>query len=416
MHARADFRRLWAGQTISELGSQVTLVALPLTAILVLHASAFSVALLTSFEYLPFLVFGVLAGVWVDRLRYRRVLIFADVVRAAVLGSIPVADAFGVLTLAQLYAVAFVAGSLTVFFSLAYHAYLPTLVERDLLVRGNARLETTRSIAQTAGPAAGGGLVSLLTAPIAIAADAISFCISALFLLSIRTRDAPAPDTSARHLRTELREGVAYLWRQPILRANLFSAGLANFSYGIVWALVLVYAVRVLDLGAAMIGIVLAAGQAVGIVGAAVAPRIARRIGIGPTLIGAMALPGPAILLIAFAGRSTAIPFLAAGWALWSLAALVTGVTGVSIRQALVPQRLQGRVAGATRSVIFGVAPVGALVGGTIATTAGYRTAFLVAAVTGFATFVPLFLSPARRLRELPREPEELGAVVVPAQ
>jgi MFS family permease len=416
MHARADFRRLWAGQTISELGSQVTLVALPLTAILVLHASAFAVALLTSFEYLPFLVFGVLAGVWVDRLRYRRVLIFADVVRAAVLGSIPVADAFGVLTLAQLYAVAFVAGSLTVFFSLAYHAYLPTLVERDLLVRGNARLETTRSIAQTAGPAAGGGLVSLLTAPIAIAADAISFCISALFLLSIRTRDAPAPDTSARHLRTELREGVAYLWRQPILRANLFSAGLANFSYGIVWALVLVYAVRVLDLGAATIGIVLAAGQAVGIVGAAVAPRIARRIGIGPTLIGAMALPGPAILLIAFAGRSTAIPFLAAGWALWSLAALVTGVTGVSIRQALVPQRLQGRVAGATRSVIFGVAPVGALVGGTIATTAGYRTAFLVAAVTGFATFVPLFLSPARRLRELPREPEELGAVVVPAQ
>src|SRR5438270_789320 len=129
MQARADFLRLWAGQTISELGSQVTLVALPLTAILVLHASAFAVALLTSFEFLPFLLFGVVAGVWVDRLRYRRVLIFADVVRAAVLGSIPIANAFGALTLDQLYAAAFVAGVFTVFFSLAYHAYLPTLVE-----------------------------------------------------------------------------------------------------------------------------------------------------------------------------------------------------------------------------------------------------------------------------------------------
>ena len=224
MRARADFQRLWAGQTISELGSQVTLVALPLTAILVLHASAFAVALLTTFEYLPFLVFGVLAGVWVDRLRYRHVLIFTDVARSAVLGSIPVADAFGVLSIAQLYVVAFVTGSLTVFFSVAYHAYLPTLVERELLVLGNTRLETTRSIAQTAGPAAGGGLVSLLSAPIAVAADAMSFGISALLLVAIRTKDAPTPEVSARRLRAELREGVAFLWRQPILRANLFSS------------------------------------------------------------------------------------------------------------------------------------------------------------------------------------------------
>jgi MFS family permease len=414
MRARADFQRLWAGQTISELGSQVTLVALPLTAILVLHASAFAVALLSSFEYLPFLVFGVLAGVWVDRLRYRHVLIFADVARSAVLGSIPVADAFGVLTIPQLYVVAFVAGSLTVFFSVAYHAYLPTLVERELLVAGNTRLETTRSIAQTAGPAAGGGLVSLLTAPIAVAADAMSFGISALLLVAIRTKDAPTPEVSARRLRAELREGVAFLWRQPILRANLFSSGLANFSFGIVWALVLVYAVRVLGLGAATIGVVLAVGQAVGIAGAVAAPRIARRIGIGPAMIGAMVLAGPAILFIALADRATAIPFLVAGWALWSLAALVTSVTGVSIRQALVPQRLQGRVVGATRSVIFGIGPVGALAGGVLATTAGFHAAFLVAAACGFLTFVPLLLSPARRLRELPREAEERTTIAVP--
>jgi len=415
MQARADFRRLWAGQAISELGSQVTLVALPLTAILVLHASAFAVALLTSFEYLPFLLFGVIAGVWVDRLRYRRVLIFTDVARAVVLGSIPVANAFGVLTLAQLYAAAFVAGTLTVFFALAQHAYLPILVERELLVRGNARLEATRSVAQTAGPAAGGGLVSALTAPVAVAADAISFLLSAVLLLSIRTKDVPAPAAAERHLRAELREGVTYLWRQPILRANLFSSGLANFSYGIVWALVLVYAVRVLGLDAATIGVVLAAGQGLGIAGAALASRIAPRIGIGPAMIGGMALAGPAILFIAFADRETAIPFLVAGWALWSLAQLVTGVSGVSIRQALVPQRLQGRVVGATRAVIFGVGPLGALAGGLLVTTAGFRTAFLVAAGCGFVAFVPLMLSPARRLRELPREPEELVVGFAPA-
>lgn len=414
MRARADFRRLWAGQTISELGSQVTLVALPLTAILVLHASAFAVALLSSFEYLPFLVFGVIAGVWVDRLRYRHVLIFADVARSGALGSIPVADAFGVLTMAQLYAAAFVAGSLTVFFSVAYHAYLPTLVERELLVHGNARLETTRSIAQTAGPATGGGLVSLLTAPIAVAVDAMSFGISALLLVAIRTKDAPTPEVSARRLRAELREGVAYLWRQPILRANLFSSGLANFSFGIVWALVIVYAVRDLGLGAVTIGAVLAVGQGVGIAGAVIAPRIARRIGIGPAMIGAMALAGPAVLLIALADRATAIPFLTAGWALWSVAAFVTSVTGVSIRQALVPQRLQGRVVGATRSVILGAAPFGALAGGALAATSGFHVAFLVASAFGFATFVPLLLSPARRLRELPREAEEPRAIAVP--
>jgi MFS family permease len=414
MRARADFRRLWAGQTISELGSQVTLVALPLTAILVLHSSAFAVALLSSFEYLPFLVFGVIAGVWVDRLRYRHVLIFADVARAVVLGSIPVADAFRVLTIAQLYAVAFAAGSLTVFFTVAYHAYLPTLVERELLVLGNARLETTRSIAQTAGPAAGGALVSVLTAPIAIAVDAMSFGVSALLLVAIRTKDAPTPEMADRRLRAELREGVGYLWRQPILRANLFSSGLANFSFGIVWALVIVYAVRDLGLGAVTIGAVLAVGQGVGIAGAVIAPRIARRIGIGPAMIGAMGLAGPAILFIALAGRATAIPFLTAGWALWSLAALTTSVTGVSIRQALVPQRLQGRVVGATRSVIFGVAPLGALAGGALTATAGFHAAFFVAAACAFATFVPLLLSPARRLRELPREAEEPRAVAAP--
>jgi MFS family permease len=404
----ADFLRLWTGQSISELGSQVTLVALPLTAILVLHASAFRVAILSSFEFAPFLLFGVIAGVWIDRLPYRQVLIVADLARAAALGSVPLAYAFGALTLGQLYAVGFLTGTFTVFFSLAYHAYLPSMLERDLLMDANAKLESTRSIAQTAGPAAGGGLVTLASAPAAIIAEAASFVFSAALLIAIRAPARRPSEAPSRDLRSELREGLGYLWHHPIFRANLFSAGLANFSYGIVWAILLVFAVRQLHLNAATIGAVLAVGQAGGIAGAILARRIARILGIGPALIAASALIGPATLILASATPSTAVPFLIIGWALWSFTSLMSSVIGVSIRQALVPQRLQGRVVGATRSIIFGVAPIGSLVGGTIAATAGLRAALFAGAGAALFAFLPLALSPVRTLRELPSEPEEL--------
>jgi len=388
-------------------------VALPLTAILVLHASAFRVAIVSSLELSPFLVFGVLAGVWIDRLPYRRVLIVADLARAAVLGSIPVAYGLGALRLGELYVTGFLAGTFTVFFSLAYHAYLPALLERGLLMEANAKLESTRSIAQTAGPAAAGVLVTLASAPVAIAADAASFVVSAALLLSIRTPSRRTPKAPSPHLRSELREGLSYLWHHPIFRANLFSSGLANFSHGIIWAILLVFAVRQLHLDAATIGVVLAVGQAGGIAGAILARPIARKVGIGRAIIAALTLTGPATLILACATRSTAIPFLTVGWAVGNFAGPVTGVLGVSIRQAIVPQRLQGRVVGATRSVIFGIAPIGSLLGGTIAATVSLRAALYTGAGIAFVAFLPLALSPIRSLRELPSEPEELDAVAV---
>jgi len=400
--ARADFLRLWSGQFISELGSQVTLLALPLAAILVLHASTIQVATLTSLEFSPYLFFALAAGAWVDRLPRRPVMVSADVGRAALLGSVPLAYAFDALTLPQLYVVGFAAGTLTVFFSLAYQAYLPLLIDRDRLLDANGKLEAARSVAQTAGPGAGGGLVALLSAPVAILADAISFLVSSLLILSIGHREQRITVPAKRDLRAEVDEGIRYVWRQPILRANLFSSGLANFGYGAIWALVLVFAVRTLGLHAGLIGVILALGQGGGIVGAVFAGRIAGRIGTGPTFILAMALFGPGVLLIALAGRSTAIPFLAIGWALASFASSSTAVIGVGIRQAMVPQRLQGRVVGATRTVILGIAPIGSLAGGGLAAAFGLRAALLVAAGISCVAFVPLLLSPARTLRELP--------------
>ncbi len=397
-----DFLRLWLGQTVSELGSQITLVALPLTAILTLHASAFAVALLSSFEFVPFLLFGLLAGVWVDRLPYRRVCIVADLGRAVTLGTVPLAYAFGVLSLPQLYVVGFAAGTLTVFFTCAYSAYLPTLIGSGDLIEANATLEASRSVSQTAGPGVGGGLVALISAPVAILADAASFVVSGAAIAAIRHRAGPRVIPEKRHLAVEVREGIGYVWSQPILRANLFSSGLANFSYGLVWAILIVFAVRVLGLHAGVIGAILAVGQAGGVLGAVLARRIAAKLGVGPAFIAAIACLGPATFVLAAATRSTAIPLLATGWGLWSFGASMTGVIGVGIRQALVPQRLQGRVVGATRSIIWGIAPIGSAVGGALAATTGLRSALLVGAVLASLAFVPLVLSPARRLRGLP--------------
>jgi predicted MFS family arabinose efflux permease len=337
----------------------------------------------------------------VDRLPYRRVLITTDLARAAVVGSVPVAYLLDALTLPQLYAVGFVAGMLTVFFSVAWQAYLPTLVARERLIDANGKLAATWSAAQTVGPAAGGWLVAAVSAAGAILADALSFVVSAGLLASMRHRDKPRLQPANRNLRAELREGALYLWRHPIFRANLFSSGLGNLSYGIVWAILFVFAINELGLSAGEIGLILGVGGLGGIVGAVTANRIAAAIGVGPAIIGAVALGGPAAVLIALATRDTALFLVTVGWALWSFESTVTMVLGVSIRQALIPQRLQGRVVGATRTIILGAIPAGALIGGALAASLGLRATLIIGAALSAVSFVPLLFSPTRQLREL---------------
>ena len=403
-----DFMRLWGAQSVSVLGSQVTLLALPLTAILALDASAAEVALISTATTLPSLALGLPAGVLVDRVHRRPVMIGADVGRAGLLASVPLAYGLGVLSLPQLYVVAVAGGSLSVLFEIASQAYLPAVVTRASLVEANARLEASRVVAQAAGPGAGGGLVSLATAPVALLADAASFVVSAFLIGSASRREEPErPVQSSTPSRHRLREGARFVLGHAHLRPLLAAQALANLALGLVWSIAIVYAVRVLGLGAGVVGAVLSLGQIGGFVGAAFARRVAARFGVGRVLVTGFFLFGPATLLIAVAPRKAAIPFLALGWVLENLGRALYGVCATSVRQALVPDRLQARVTGFQTTVGTGAFPLGTAAGSALAALVGLRHAMLAGALIAFVPFLPVVSSPLRSLRELPRSVDD---------
>src|SRR5437763_6127215 len=239
-----DFLKLWSAQTVSQFGSAVSQVAIPLVAVLTLHASAFEVAALSTVEFLPFLLFTLPAGVWVDRLARRPILVIADAGRALALGSIPVVAAVGHLTLAQLYVAGFVTGTLTVFFDVSYQSYLPSLVERTQLVDGNSKREISRSAAQIGGPGLGGLLVRAFTAPYAVLAHALSYVWSAFFIFAIRRREeVPERTAESPSVRRELIDGLRYLWRHPYWRPISMSTATFNFFSNVAFAIFIVYAV-----------------------------------------------------------------------------------------------------------------------------------------------------------------------------
>ena len=272
-----DFLRLWAAQTISQFGSQVSLIALPLVAIVALKASALEVALLGAVEMLPFLLIALPAGVWVDRLPRRPILVIGDLGRAVALASIPAAWAADTLTIWQLYVVGFVVGVFTVFFDVAYQSYLPSLVERGQLVEGNAKLEVSRSAAQLAGPGAGGVLVGSLGGPYAILVDALSFVWSGLLVGRIRRYEAPHVQQEQPNMRRELMEGLRYLFGDPRWRAIAIYVASANFFSSLMFSIFLVYVVRELDFSAELIGLTLALGNIGWLVAAVIARRVSGR-------------------------------------------------------------------------------------------------------------------------------------------
>jgi predicted MFS family arabinose efflux permease len=402
-----DFLRLWSAQTISQFGSQVTVLALPLVAILVLDASAFQVAALTTVEWLPWLLFSLPAGVWVDRLPRRPVLVVTDLGRAAALVSIPIAYAFDALALGQLYVVGFVAGTLTVFFELGYTAYLPALVERSQLAEGNAKVEITRSAAQLGGPGLAGQLVQLFGAPVAMLVDAISFLGSALFVATIRVREEPRPREEDTRLRTELAEGIRFVLKHPYMRPSMGFVATVNLFYNIMFGVFLVYAVRSLDFDAARIGLMFTLGNVGVLAGALLATRIGRVIGVGPTIVGTAFMLGWPLLFVPLVDGSYAFPVLVGVFAVTGFNGVVTNVVGVSLFQATTPDRLQGRAAGARRLVNLGAVPVGSFAGGIMASTIGLHQTLWIGAIGATVAFLPLFFSPVRKLREVPDAPAE---------
>jgi MFS family permease len=405
-----DFLKLWSAETVSQFGTQISLLALPLAAIDVVHASAFEVAVLATAEYLPFLLVSLPAGVWVDRLRRRPILVAGDVARAGLLASVPIAYAFDALTIWQLYGVGFFVGIATVFFDVAYQSYLPSLVERNQLVDGNAKLEISRSAAQIGGPGLAGLLVDLLKAPTAILFDAFSFLGSALFLFRIRKAEpSPQAEGVRRRMRDELREGLAYVFKHPYLKSIAACTALFNFFGNFIWAVLLVYARRELNLSPLSIGIAFMLGNIGPLLAAFTANRIAIRFGIGPTIVGTAILGGPMFLLIPFAPPgNAAIVILAGAFIVGGFMGVVYNVTQVSLRQAITPERIQGRMNSVMRFIVWGVIPLGALVGGVLTTWIGLKETLIVGGIGTCLPFLPVLLSPVRGLREIPESAEEV--------
>ncbi|MFD4138724.1 MFS transporter [Streptomyces sp. NPDC058572] len=398
-----DFRLLLAGAAAGQLGAHVTLVALPLVAVLELEASAFQVGLLTAAETAAFLLIGLPAGAWTDRMRKRPLMIRADAVRAAAMASIPAAALADVLTMAQLYAVALITGVATVFFDVAHQSFLPQLLPREQLVTGNGALETVRSSAQVTGPGLGGGLVQLLGAHLAIVADAVGYALSALFLLGIKqpeSRPEPVPGAS---LRKDIGEGVRFVTGHPLLRVIALTTGLANFFTAVLMATQTVFLVRVLGLEPGAVGLVLSASAVGGLAGAFCAGTLASRLGQARIIWLSALATGPFALLWPLSGNgaSGAVLF-AAGSGVVSFGAVVYNVAQVSFRQALCPPRLLGRMNATLRFLMWGTLPLGALLGGALADNFGPRTALAWCAAGFLAVPLPLLLSPLGRMRDLP--------------
>jgi MFS family permease len=405
---QVDFRRLWVGETISQFGSQVSMLAIPYIATVLLKATAFEVALLGAIEFLPFLLFTLPAGAWVDRMRRRPILISGDLVRLVALGTIPFAWGLGELTIWQLYVVAFVTGIATVFFDVAYQSYLPALVSRDSLVEGNAKLQASEAAAQVVGPGLGGGLISVVGAPFAIIADALSYFASAVFVALIR-RPEPHPEADrlaaglAREpLRRQIAEGLRFVLHNPNLRAIAAATSSSNLFSNVVYAIMPIYLYRELGLSAATVGVIFGIGSLGALGGAMAANQIAARIGLGRTIIGSIALGGPAMLLLPFAPHDSPVVWLVASVAIGSFGSVVYNVNQVSFRQAISPTAIQGRMNATMRFIVWGTIPLGSIVGGVLGTVVGVHSAIWIGAFGSCLPFLWVLFSPVRSLRTMP--------------
>lgn len=409
-----EFSRFWGAQTVSLFGDQITLLALPLTAVLVLDAGAAQMGYLTAAELLPNLLFSLHAGALVDRMGKRRMtMIVADLGRAAAIATIPAAYAFDALTLTQLYVVALVTGTLSVLFYVSYSSLFAAVVERDDYLAGNSLLHGTRAFSYVAGPSVSGFLVQLLRAPFALVVDAVSFVASALLLGSMRVTEPPPEKVAPGHFSA----GMRWIWRTPVMRASLLATATINFFNFVFFALFVLYATRGLHVSAGTLGLVLGVGAIGGLIGSVVAGRIGRQIGVGPSFVlGCVLFPAPLLLVpLADGPRPLVLGMLGAAEFGSGFGVMLLDISIGTIRAAITPERLRARVSGAYQVVNYGVRPIGALVGGTLGSAIGLRPTLWIATVGALAGVLWLLPSPLPTLRDLPEEAGQPDDVVVVA-
>ena len=399
-----DFLKLWAGHTVSLAGSLVGRFALPLVAIITLDASPGQVALLRMADHLPGVVIGLVAGVWVDRLRRRPLMIWTDVGRAVLLASIPLAALLGVLGLTQLVVVVIAAGTLTALFEIASRSYLPSVIAREELVEGNSKLQASGSVVEVVAFGFAGLLVQILTAPIAVLIDAVSFVVSALCLGGIRKPEPPARPAADGHTTwMAIREGLRLVVRDPILRA-LAGAKATNEFFLFIWvSMLLVFLTRDLELDPIVFGILFAIGGVCSFFGALAAERVERWFGLGPTLIGSFFLGSAAVLTVPLAaGPFLLVVFLVGVQQLADAPAVIYQIHEESLIQATVPDESLGRVMSCLRVIGWTAMLLGTIVGGILGETIGPRATMLIGAVGLLPAVLWLIWSPIPRLRSLP--------------
>jgi MFS family permease len=423
----SDFRNLWASQTISQFGSQFSSLAIPFTAIMYLNATPTDLGLLRFTGTAAYPIFGLLVGVWIDRHRKRPTMIVSSLLRGFVLALIPIAAVLGLviqLGLLFLYVAGFAVGFLQIFYDISYQSFLPHLVSQDQLVEGNSKLEASRATAQVAGPTLAGLVIGLVTAPIAVAADASSFFASALSLGRIRNREESEGPVRRTSVRLELLEGLSVVFRDVRLRAIAGSSGTYNFFASALFAIVLLYfsvpgpgGLNVSgSLAPVTVGTIFSVGSIGALVGVASASRLSKRLGVGPVMVGSMFVSGLGFFPLYFSGSLVASPlvtidgFVINWWVLLimvgefiaSMGLLVHDITQVSLRQAVVPIRLQGRMNATLRWIFWGTIPLGGLVGGLLGTYLGLRPAVGVSTLGIALAFLWLLPAEVRSLKRFP--------------
>jgi MFS family permease len=396
-----EFRRFWVGETVSLFGDQATLIALPLVGVLVLDARPAQMGYLGAAMLFPNLLFSLHAGAWVDRRgRRRQLMILTALGRAAALATIPVAYAFGALTLTQLYLASFAIGTLSVLFYVSYSTLFASLVPRERYLEASSLLNGSRAFSFVAGPSLGGALVQVFSAPVALVVDACSFVFSALTLRSIHPQEPPTEEAGRGHVKA----GMRYIWGSPIVRAKLLSTATINFFNFVFWALFILYATRELGVRPGVLGLVLGAGAFGGVLGSLLTGRLSRRYGVGPVFVaGSVLFPAPLVLVpLAGGGSWTIYACLFAAEFVSGFGVMLLDISANAITTALVPDRLRARVAGAYMVVNYGVRPLGALAGGALGTWIGLRPTLWIGAVGAIAGVLFLLPSPIPHLRELP--------------
>lgn len=398
-----DFTRFWTAETVGVFGKQFTALALPTIAIKLLNAQSLEIGILNALEDLAFPLLGLQVGVWVDRWRRRPIMIAANLARVVAMFSVSIVFLFATLHMYFLYVVAFAVGVFTVFFDIAYQAYLPTLIERSDLVEGNSKLETSQSAARPIGYATAGFLIDLLGAAKAIAADAAAFFISAALIFSIRKHESAPETIGERRFWVELKEGAVTVFGDPLLRRIAACTATLNFGTAVFFVVFYLFAYAELKLSPTTFGLILSLGSVGYVIGAIIAPKFLRILGLGRALMVSVFLSGLVLVAMPLALYGPSIPIVTLLWFSSSILFPVYNVNQISLRQAITPDRLQGRMNATMRTFVWGVLPLGALVGGILGTYIGIVPTLIIGALISTLAAVWVLLPPVISLRDIPQ-------------